>query len=84
MGKPVQAGEGTIYFGKSDGASGDSATLDEALASAAAKVVGDRLVTPDQTVWFDIVSMQVEIANQHVRTYRVGITPQGGGSGDTG
>ncbi len=81
MGKPVTGGEGKIYFGESVGDAEDPATLGEALASAAEKVVREGLVTPDRTMVFDVVQLQVEIGNQHVHTFTVGITGQGGGGG---
>jgi hypothetical protein len=80
MGKPVAGGEGRIFFGESVGDADDPATLGEALASAAEKVVREGIVTPDQTMVFDIVRLRVEIGNQHVKTFTVGITGQGGGA----
>ena len=80
MGKPVlPGGEKKVYVGESEGDSEYPATLDEALESAASKVVRDGLVSGDETAWFDITEMQVEIGNQHVKTYRVTVTPRPSG-----
>lgn len=69
---------GKIYFGKSkeDPDRDKLATLEEALADVAQQAVADHLVTPGNDVWFDVVSLRVLIANQHVKAYIAGATPQ--------
>jgi hypothetical protein len=79
MGKPALGHREKVYFGRSEGDSSDPATLDEALRSVAEQIVEHRVVTPDNPVWFEITSLKVEIANQHVKTYVVGATQQGAG-----
>ncbi len=54
----------------------EPALLREALESAAAAAVDAGIVTPDRSVVYDVVHMEVEMANQHVRAYRVIITPK--------
>lgn len=67
---------GKIYYGTSGEPCGTSPTLEGALADVARQAVGDRLVTPENDVWFDVVSVKVLIANQHVKAYIAGATPQ--------
>lgn len=69
---------GKIYFGKSheDPDTDTPATLEEALADVARQAVDDRVVTAGNDVWFDVVSLKVLIANQHVKAYIAGATPQ--------
>jgi transcriptional/translational regulatory protein YebC/TACO1 len=69
---------GKIYFGKSheDLDRGTPATLEAALADVAEQAVNDGLVTPDRDRWFEVVSLKVLIANQHVKAYIAGATPQ--------
>jgi hypothetical protein len=74
----VRRGSGSRGFvGVSDGTPDSPATLDEALASAAAEAVRAGVVTRRRTVRYDVVKLEVEIANQHVKTYRVVVTPSG-------
>jgi hypothetical protein len=70
---------GKIYFGTAHGDTLAPARLSDAIADVAEQVVRDGTVTPDHPVWFDIVQLKVEIANQHVKTYVVGATQQGTG-----
>jgi len=79
MGKPAEGRRGAIFFGRSEGDEKNPATLDEALMSAAEQAVDSEVVNREQSVWFDIVSLEVEIGNQHVKTYVAGLTQQGGG-----
>jgi hypothetical protein len=51
--------------------------LDEALMSAAAKIVEEGIVSGQDTLWFNVTTIEVEIANQHVKTCKVGVS--GGG-----
>jgi hypothetical protein len=67
---------GTIYYGTSRGDLDTPATLEGALADVARQAVHHKLVTPENDVWFDVVSMKVLIANQHVKAYVAGATPQ--------
>ncbi len=79
MGKPSLGHREKVYFGRSEGEPDDPATLDEALRSVAQQIVSHGVVAPDNPVWFEITSLKVEIANQHVKTYVVGATQQGAG-----
>ena len=81
MGEPGNAEERRSFVGISTGMHGNSATLDEALASAAEKIVNSELVTPEKTVWFDLSGLEVEIGNQHVKTYKATLTEKGEGGG---
>lgn len=57
---------------------GEAPTLNEALESAAEKAIHAGLIAPNsnQTVWFDITFIEVELGNQHPRTFKVGVTQQ--------
>jgi hypothetical protein len=55
----------------------DVAKLNEALQSAAEQAIEAGLVGPGQTAWVRITFIDVELANQHPRTVRVGVTPIG-------
>jgi len=73
---------GKIYFGKSFSEDRDKpATLEDALADVAEQAVEDGTVVPDHDVWFDVVSLKVLIANQHVKAYIAGATKQVTGPG---
>jgi hypothetical protein len=74
MGEPGQGGELRTFFGVSTGTKGNPAKLSEALSSAAAEAIRAGLVGGEQTAWFDITSLEVELANQHPKTFRVGVT----------
>lgn len=74
MGEPGQGGELRTFFGISEGTSDSPAKLSEALSSAAAEAIRVGLVGGDVTAWFDITSLEVELANQHPKTFRVGVT----------
>jgi hypothetical protein len=75
MGKARRGTGSRGFVGVSEGTEDSPATLEEALASAAAEAVRAKVVTKRRTVRYDVVRMEVEIANQHVRTYRVVLTP---------
>ena len=53
----------------------DVAKLNEALQSAAAQAIAAGLVAKDKTAWVRISFLDVELANQHPKTVRVGVTP---------
>jgi hypothetical protein len=79
MGRPVKGGSGarTTIVGESRGKHGDPARVDEALESLAERLVRSRLVTRRKgPIWFDISLLQVEIENQNVKTFRIGVTPR--------
>lgn len=52
----------------------DVAKLNEALASAAEQAIEAGLVAPDKTAWIRITFIDVELANQHPKTVRVGVS----------
>lgn len=74
MGEPQPGREQRTFVGESAGFVESPATLDEALRSAAEKIVDEDLVSGDDTLWFNVVGIEVEIANQHVKTFRVTVT----------
>jgi hypothetical protein len=76
MGDPGQGGELQTFFGISEGTRGNPAKLSEALSSAAAAAIDAGLVSKDRSAWFTITSLEVELANQHPKTFRVGVTPR--------
>ena len=76
MGEPGQGGERRTFFGVSTGTNEDPAKLSEALSSAAAAAIEAGLVGNGKTAWFDVVSLEVELANQHPKTFKVGVTSQ--------
>jgi hypothetical protein len=55
----------------------DVAKLNEALQSAAQLAIDAGLVGPDKTAWVRIDFIDVELANQHPKTVRVGVRPIG-------
>ena len=55
---------------------GMNPTLENALLNAAEQAVHHRAVLPGGPVYFDIVHMEAEIANQHIRAYKVIVTPK--------
>ncbi len=77
MGKSLPGEERRSFVGISEAESETRpATLDEALYSAAEQAVRAGVVTKDGgPVWYDVASLQVEIANQHIRTFKVIVTP---------
>ena len=77
MGRPSEGGEQRTFVGISEGTDEDPATLDEALLSAAAKIVGEGVVTSGEPRWFTVTSLEVEIGNQHVKTFKASVS--GGG-----
>jgi hypothetical protein len=76
MGEPGEGGERRTFFGVSTGTVKDPAKLSEALSSAAAAAIKAGLVSSDKSAWFDVTSFEVELANQHPKTFRVGVTQQ--------
>ena len=78
MGDPGQGSELVTFFGISEGEDGNPAKLSEALSSAAAEAIRAGLVGGGKTAWFDITTLEVELANQHPKTFRVGVTPKDG------
>ncbi len=82
MGKVEPAGNTRPTFVGIAKADGDQApTLNEALESAALKAMayheefgGDPLIDSVRRAWFDISFVQVELGNQHPRTFSVGVT----------
>ena len=74
MGEPGQGGERRTFFGVSNGTSESPAKLSEALSSAAQQAIEADLVGSGKTAWFDITSLEVELANQHPKTFKVGVT----------
>ena len=76
--KPGEEQPRKVYVGIAEHRDGEAPTLNEALESAAGKVIEAGLIEEgsDQTVWFDISFVQVELGNQHPRTYKVGVTQQ--------
>lgn len=78
MGKVAPGSERRTFVGKSEGTPDDPARLDEALQSAADDIVRAEIVSGDRTMWFNVTSLEVEMSNQHVKTFRVGVTSGGG------
>jgi hypothetical protein len=76
MGKPGKGGERRTFFGVSTGTEEDPAKLSEALSSAAEAAIEAGLVSKERSAWFDVVSVEVELANQHPRTMVVGVAQQ--------
>jgi hypothetical protein len=68
-------GERRSFVGISRSADGEDATLADALADAAGHAVRRGAVTPEAPLWYDL-TLQVEIANQHVKTFRATLTPR--------
>lgn len=82
MGRVVQGETVTSFIGVSEAidtrgdAQGglDVAKLNEALTSAAEQAIEAGLVGPDKTAWIRITFIDVELANQHPKTVRVGVS----------
>jgi hypothetical protein len=81
MGQAKPGSEKRSFVGVSEADGDGPATLDEALFSAAEKAVGVGFVRqPDEgtgeggPVWFTLSGLQVEIANQHIKTMKATIT----------
>jgi hypothetical protein len=68
-------GERRAFVGISRGGPDNDATLEAALADAAGHAVERGAVTRDAPVWYD-VTLQVQIANQHVKTFQATLTPR--------
>lgn len=78
MGEPGQGSQIVTFFGISEGVEGNPAKLSEALSSAAGEAIRAGLVGDGKTAWFDITTLEVELSNQHPKTFRVGVTPKEG------
>jgi hypothetical protein len=75
MGEPQDGLERRTFIGVSKGSHGNPARFDEALESATEKVVRDGFVTAEKgPSWFEVTSIRVEIENQNVRTFSVGVS----------
>ena len=72
-------GERRSFIGTAGGGTyDDPASLQSALTDAAERAVKAGAVTKERgPVWYDVTRLEAEIANQHVKTFRVTITPQG-------
>lgn len=68
-------GERRAFVGVSRGRPDDDATLEAAIADAARHTVENGAVTREAPVWYDL-TLQVEIGNQHVKTFRATLTPR--------
>jgi hypothetical protein len=53
---------------------GEPPTLNQALESAAGRAIDAGLIGPGRTAWFDISFIEVELGNQHPRTFKAGVT----------
>ncbi len=67
-----------IFVGEARAEGHDPPTLNEALESAAGQAIEAGIIGGDQTAWFDILSVEVELGNQHPRTFRVKVAEKGG------
>ena len=81
MGGALPGSEKRTFVGESAADHDGPATLDHALFSAAEKAVNVKFVRPgveddpeSGPRWFDVTGIQVEIANQHIKTMRVTVT----------
>lgn len=68
------------FVGIAEGEGSDPPTLNEALESAAGKAIEAELISGTTTAWFDISFIEVELGNQHPKTFKVGVTLQPPGS----
>ncbi len=77
MSEEWDTGERRSFVGVSEGGTPDDpASLHVALLDAAKKAVVAKAVTGDGgPVWYEISRLQVQIANQHIRTFRATVTP---------
>jgi hypothetical protein len=69
--------ERRTFVGNATGSHEDETfvTFDEALASAVVKVVDAKHVTEATgPTWFEVTSIRVEIENQNIRTFAIGIS----------
>lgn len=53
---------------------GDAPTLNQALESAAERAIAAGLIGDGRTAWFDLTFVEVELGNQHPRTFKAGVT----------
>ena len=77
MGRPTKGDKQVTFIGIAEGDDSDPAKLTDALRSAAAEAIAAGLVSADKSAWFRITSVEVELANQHPKTFRVEVTPTG-------
>jgi hypothetical protein len=79
MSMQSDSGQRTAFVGVSEGGTPDDpASLNAALVDAAEKAVKAGAVSKDNgPVWYEISRLQVEIANQHIRTFKATVTPSG-------
>lgn len=78
MSSEQKGGERRSFVGVSRGGTPEEpASLEAALANAAAQAVRRGAVTKRRPVWYEITSLRAEVANQHIKTFTVTITPQG-------
>ena len=72
----------TIFVGEARASSEDhegAPTLNEALESAAGQAIEAGIIGPGRTAMFDVLFIEVELGNQHPRTYRIGVAEKGDG-----
>ena len=69
------SGERRSFVGISRGEPGADATLEAALQDAAEHTVRNEAVMAGKPVWYDL-ALQVEIGNQHIKTFRATLTPR--------
>ena len=80
MGQPIKGGERRTFIGIAEGTDEDPAKLTDALRSAAQEAIDAGLIRraegdeEAQTQWFEVTSIEVELANQHPKTFKVGVT----------
>lgn len=80
---PAEKSPRRIFVGVAKSKGKVPPTLNEALESAAKKAISAHLISKTKTAWFDVAFIEVELGNQHPRTFKVGVTPQepvGGGA----
>ncbi len=68
------------FVGIAESVGEEPPTLNEALESAALKAIAAGVISKGKKAWFDISFVEVELGNQHPRTFKVGVTqkPPGG------
>lgn len=68
------------FVGIAVGDGGQPPTLNEALESAAERAIAAGIISTERTAWFDISFIEVELGNQHPRTFKVAVTQKPPGS----
>ena len=77
MGEPGQGRERRTFFGVSNEHERESGKAQRgAEQCGCSKRSRQTSSGPEKTAWFDITSMEVELANQHPKTFKVGVTPK--------